>query len=260
MRMFRVQLATRAFANVVPGGSAVGSALGYRLLTLSGIPGSDAGFAIATAALGSAVVLNLLLWIALLISIPIRGVNPLYATGAGAGVLIALIAAVLVVGLIDGNGRSERAVRWVADRLHLDADRGAEVLRHLGMRVEDLFKDPALMKRVVAWSAAQWAFDMAALWVFIHAFDGSLDPDALIVAYGITNVLAAIPITPGGLGVVEGTYIATLVGFGLSRRTATLGVTSYRIAQYVFPTVLGGLLYLSLRIGPWNTKPRESTD
>jgi putative heme transporter len=256
-RMFRIQLSTRALANVVPGGSAAGSALAYRLLTLSGVRGADAGFALATAGLGSAIVLNLLFWLGLLISIPIRGVNSLYVLGAVAGVLIMTIAAFLVVGLLDGNGRSERAVRWIARKLRLNEDRLARVLRELGARVEDLVNDRSLLKRVVGWSMAQWTFDMAALWVFIRAFGESIDLDALIVVFGLANILAAIPITPGGLGIVEGVYIATLVGFGLPRRSATLGVASYRIAQYFFPILLGGLMYLSLRVGPWSIERRD---
>ncbi|MFT4658212.1 MAG: uncharacterized membrane protein YbhN (UPF0104 family), partial [Ilumatobacter sp.] len=78
MRMFRIQLSTRALTNVVPGGNAAGSALGYRLLTLSGIRGTDAGFALATAGIGSAVVLNLVFWLGLVVSVPRRGVNPYY--------------------------------------------------------------------------------------------------------------------------------------------------------------------------------------
>ena len=74
-------MSTKALSSIVPGGSAAGSALGYRLMTLSGVNGPDAGFALATAGLGSAVVLNLLFWIALMVSIPIRGVNPGYAVG-----------------------------------------------------------------------------------------------------------------------------------------------------------------------------------
>ena len=65
-------------SNVVPAGSAAGSALGYRLMTLSGISGPDAGFALATGGLVSAVVLNLLLLVTLAISIPIHGVNDFY--------------------------------------------------------------------------------------------------------------------------------------------------------------------------------------
>lgn len=256
-RMFRIQLSTRALANIVPGGSAAGSALAYRLITLSGVRGADAGFALATAGLGSAIVLNLVLWTGLLISVPIRGVNALYVVGAVAGILIMIIAAVLVIGLIDGNGRSERAVRWLARRFHLNEDRWASVLRQLGVRVEELIRDRELLKRVVGWSLAQWTCDMLALWVFIRAFGYSVDPDALIVVFGLANILAAIPITPGGLGIVEGVYITTLVGFGIPRRVATLGVASYRIAQYFFPILAGGLMYLSLRVGPWSIERRD---
>ena len=79
-RLFRIQMSTRALSSIVPGGSAASSALGYRLMTLSGVAGPDAGFALATVGLGSAVVLNLILWAGLLISIPIRGVNPVYGS------------------------------------------------------------------------------------------------------------------------------------------------------------------------------------
>lgn len=256
-RMFRIQLSTRALANIVPGGSAAGSALAYRLITLSGVRGPDAGFALATAGLGSAIVLNLVLWLGLLISIPIRGVNAIYAFGAVAGIMIMVIAAVLVVGLMDGSGHSERAVRWLARRFRLNEDRWASVLRQIGLRVEDLVSDRALLKRVVGWSLAQWTCDMLALWVFVRAFGYAIDLDALIVVFGLANILMAIPITPGGIGIVEGVYITTLVGFGIPRRVATLGVASYRIAQYFFPIVAGGLMYLSLRVGPWSIERRD---
>ena len=59
-RLFRIQLATKSLNNVVPGGSAAGAALGYRLLTTSGVAGSDAGFALAATGLISAVALNVI--------------------------------------------------------------------------------------------------------------------------------------------------------------------------------------------------------
>src|SRR4051795_4667957 len=91
MRLFRIQMSTKALSSVVPGGSAAGSALGYRLLTLSGVPGPDAGFALATAGLGSAIVLNLIFFMGLVISIPIRGVNETYVTAAVIAVIIMLV-------------------------------------------------------------------------------------------------------------------------------------------------------------------------
>ncbi len=137
-RVFRIQMSTKALASVVPGGSAAGSALGYRLLTLSGVPGPDAGFALATAGLGSAVVLNLIFWLALVVSIPIRGVSPGYATAAIAGVILIGIVAALIFGLLEGQDRSERMLRWVARKLRMNEDRAAAAVRHIASRMEDL--------------------------------------------------------------------------------------------------------------------------
>ena len=123
--------------------------------------------------------------------------------------------------------------------------------------MEDLIADRQLLLRVAGWAAANWLIDAAALWVFLRAFGASLDFDALIIAFGLANIATVVPLTPGGLGIVEGIYIPTLVGFGLTRSTATLGVFSYRIAQYWFPIMLGAVMYASLRFGPWSIQRRD---
>lgn len=257
MRLFRIQMSTKALSNIVPGGSAAGSALGYRLLTLSGAQGADAGFALATAGLGSAVMLNVILWTGLIVSIPMRGVNALYGWAAVLGILIMGGAAALVFGLMEGSGRAERVLRWFARKVGFNEDRAGAAVRQVGGRLEDLAADRQLLVRVAFWAAANWLLDAMSLWVFLRAFGPAVDPDALIIAFGLANVFSVLPVTPGGLGVVEGIYIPTLVGFGLTRSEATLGVFSYRIAQFWFPIMLGGLLYGSLRVGPWSIKRRE---
>lgn len=251
LRMFRIQLSTRALASLVPGGSAAGSALGYRMMSAAGVPGPDAGFALATSGLASAVVLNFILWGGLIISIPLRGVNPVYGSAAIAGIILMGAAAAIIIGLMEGQARSERIFRRLARRFHFDEDRAGEAVRHLGTRMQELSADRAMLRRIVMWAVSNWLIDAAALWVFLRAFGGSISIDGLIVAFGLANVLAVIPLTPGGLGIVEGTYVPVLVGFGLPRATAVVGVVSYRIAQYWLPILLGGLMYLSLRIGPW---------
>lgn len=256
-RLFRIQLSTKSLGSIMPGGSAASSALGYRLLTLSGVHGPDAGFALATAGIGSAVMLNLILWVGLIVSIPIRGVNALYGIAALVGIVLMLVAAGLIFGLVEGQGRAERAVRWLAQHVRLDADRICEVIRHLGNRLEGLIADRQLLQRVALWALANWLFDMAALYVFLRAFGGDLAVDGLIVAFGLANVMAVVPITPGGLGIVEGIYIPTIVGFGLSRSNATVGVLTYRLAQYWFPILVGALCYLSLRLGPWSLDRKD---
>jgi uncharacterized protein (TIRG00374 family) len=256
-RVFRIQMSTKALSSIVPGGSAAGSALGYRLFTLSGVPGPDAGFALATAGLGSAVVLNLIFFLGLVVSIPVRGVNPTYTTAAIVGVIVMVVAAFIVFGLMEGQGRAERAVRWIARKLRQDDVRMGQAVRHLSSRMEDMLSDRKQLGRVVGWATANWLLDAAALWVFLRAFGGSVAVDGLLVAFGLANIVAVVPITPGGLGLVEGVYVPTLVGFGLNRASATIGVLSYRVAQLWFPIVLGGILYLSLRFGPWSIERRE---
>ena len=259
-RLFRIQLSTKALSSIVPGGSAAGSALGYRLMTLSGVPGPDAGFAIATAGLASAVVLNIVFWLALVISIPIRGVNGGYTTAAIAGVVLMTVAGALVFALMEGQSRAERVFRWVARKLHLDENRAAAGVKHIGGRLEQLAADRQLMLRVFGWGAANWLLDAASLWVFLRAYGTSTDVDALLVAYGLVNVLAVIPLTPGGLGVIDVALPSALVGFGLTRSVALLGVASWRLAAFFFPIVLGGIMYASLRVGPWSIHRREKLD
>ena len=256
-RIFRIQLSTKALSNIVPGGNAASSALGYRLLTLSGISGPDAGFALATAGIGSAVVLNIIFWTGLTMSIPFRGVNEGYALAALAGIIIMGLAAGLVVGVMDGSGRAERLLRWIARKLRLNEDRFAAVLHQVAERLEELVSDRQLLRRVVFWATANWLLDAASLWVFLRAYGVALPVDALLVAFGLANVLAAIPILPGGLGVVEATYLTALIGFGVPRRVAAPAIATYRSAQYLMPIAIGALAYASLRVGPWKIEKRD---
>jgi uncharacterized protein (TIRG00374 family) len=256
-QLFRIQLATRSVSSIMPGGSATGSALGYRLLTLSGVRSVDAGFALATVGLGSAVVLNFLFFIGLFISIPLRGVNPLYGTAAAVGIALLMFVAGVIVGLLRGQARAEVLFGAVAKRLRMDPDRAVAIVRHVAERMRDLLSDRRLMMRVALYAGLNWILDAAALWMFLRAVGGTLELDGLLVAFCLANVVAALPITPGGLGLVEGVYIPTITGFGLTRSQASLGVLGYRLAQYWIPMLLGAVAYLSLRVGPWSIDRRD---
>ena len=70
----------------------------------------------------------------------------------------------------------------------------------------------------------------------------------LAVAYAAANIASAIPLTPGGLGVIEVTLVAVTVGFGAPRATAVLAVLGYRIVNYWLPLIPGAIAYLRLRL------------
>lgn len=249
--LFRVQLSTKAVGNVIPGG-AVNTALGYRLLTLLGVPGPHAGFALGAAGVSSAVMLNVLLWVVLLISIPVSGARPEYVTVALVGVMVLLLFGGLVFALLRGQAQAERVARRLAAKItFLDEDRAAEVVGSFSDRLRELLAARHLLRQVVLWSALNWVLDAASLWLFLRAFGGVTRLDGLMVSFCIANVFSVIPITPGGLGIVDGIYPVLLIFFGLPLEVVTLGVASYRLAQYWVPIPLGGLMYASLRFGPW---------
>jgi uncharacterized protein (TIRG00374 family) len=249
--LLRIDLSTMAASHIVPGGSAAGAGLGYRLLTEAGVSGTDAGFALATQGLGSALVLNVVLWLGLMVSIPRRGFNPLYLTAAVVGALLITGFAVAVVSLTRGEDRMARVVCRVAGRVPiLDGDVLARMLHRVAERVRVLGADRSLLARAALWATANWLLDAASLWVFVAAFGHRVELDGLIVAFGLANVLAAIPITPGGLGVVEAVLTSALVGFGTPRGAAVLGVVIYRLVNFWLPIPIGGVAYLSLKVGP----------
>jgi putative heme transporter len=252
--LFRIQLSTRAVSSVVPGGAAASNALGFRLLTKSGVTGPDAGFALGAAGLFSAVILNLILWLALLVSIPLSGLKPIYVTVALVGVFIMLVFGVLVFALLRGQARAERVARRIAARLaFLDEDRAAETVNHLADRLRQLISRPELIRALALWAVLNWILDAASLWVFLYAFGGRIRADSLLVSFCVVNVMQVVPITPGGLGVVELMYPSLLVSiFGMRVIDVTYGVGAYRIAQLWLPIAFGGLCYLTLRIGPWS--------
>lgn len=249
--LFRIDLSTLAVSHILPGGTAAGTGLGYRLMTEAGIPGPDAGFALATQGIGSAVVLNVLLWFGLVVSIPLRGFNPLYGTAAIVGVVLIGGFSVAVLLLMRGEEKAADFLCRVATRLRLlDGPKVSDIVHRLAERLRDLLGDKALVRRAIFWATTNWLLDAASLWVLVWAFGFRVGLDGLIVAYGLANVLAAVPITPGGLGVVEAVLTSSLVGFGSPRGVAILGVITYRLLNFWLPIPLGGIASVSLKLHP----------
>jgi hypothetical protein len=248
-RLLRIDLSTLALSHVVPGGTAGGAALGYRLITQQGVSGADTGFALAMQGVGSAVVLNAIFSVALLISVFLRGYNPLYAVAAGAGVLLMATFSVAVVLLTRGHRRVVDVVRRLGGSVpFVDAERLADSVARFADRLGAFAAQRQVLRRAVGWAAANWLLDAASLWVCVAAFHTLISPIYLLVAYGLANILAVIPITPGGLGVVEGVLVPTLVGFGVPNKSiALLAVLIYRFFNFWLPIPVGGLSYLSLR-------------
>lgn len=248
-RVFRITMATMAIGHVAPGGLVTGPGLGFQLLTAERVAAGDAAFALAGQAIGSAVVLNAMLWVALLISLPLAGYHPVYLTVAALGIAALAATAALVYTFSRGEQRAIRIVRAFGRRIpRVGADRLEEVVRRIADSLAHLGRHRELLRRGTLWAALNWLLDAASLWAFLAAFGALVEPVELFVAYGVAMVLAVIPLVPAGLGIVEATSISLLASFGVPVGAATFGVLSWRLVSFWLPIPLGALAYGSLRL------------
>ena len=225
---------------------------GYRLLTNEGVTGSDAALALAVQGIGSALVLNTILWLALVVSIPVSGFNPVYATAAIVGALLLAAFALLVFLLTRGEERAAAIIRGLVARLPFLKRGAAEATDRV---VHEVARTGQCHGRRSGPAApggdvgrGQLAARRRVALFFLVAFGHIESPDGLLVAYGLAYVLAAVPVTPGGLGLVEGVLVPSLVGFGATRGTAIVAVIGYRLVNFWLPIPVGAGAYLSLRV------------
>jgi uncharacterized protein (TIRG00374 family) len=257
---FAVDLATFAVSHVVPAGSIVGAGVGLGLFVRAGVEPSRAISGKTVQSIGSAVALNVLLAVALVASVAVHGTSPIYP-----------VAAAIVVGLLVLVGIGVRIVlrhpegfRDVLGRIGARIPRvGPDPARRLAASLHDTVVQVAThgadRRAAALWAVLNWVLDAAALWCCVRGFGHSLGLVGLFVSYGLANVFAAIPITPGGLGVVEGIVVPALVSFSTPHPEAVFGVTAWRLLSFWAPIPVGfaTMLVLRRRHGPDATPPAE---
>jgi uncharacterized protein (TIRG00374 family) len=250
-RLFRIDLSAAAVAHVIPAGTLGTAALGFRLFTNEGISANDAGVMMAAKGIGSTVVLNVLLWLSLVISIPLAGFRPIYGTVAIIGTIVLLGVAAVIVGVTRGTETASRILHAFGDKVPGLSGAGLEhAIREASNTLSMMARDKRVLFWALTWASLNWLLDAASLWAFVAAFGHFVNPIELFAAYGIANVAGALPITPGGLGVVDSTAPLLLVGFGVTRSVATLGVIGWRLVNFWLPIPIGALSYVSLKVKP----------
>ena len=248
-RLFRIDLAAAAVAHVIPAGTVGSAGVGYQLFTAEGVPGTDAGVMMATKGMGSTIVLNVLLWLSLVISIPLAGFHPIYVSVAIVGAVALALVAALAFGLTRGTGRATRIVHAVGRKIPgTDGDQLERLFLRTGASIRDLARDRHVLTASLTWASLNWLLDAASLWCFVAAFGSFVNPAELFAAYGIANVLGVVPVTPGGLGIIDSTAPLLLVSFGVTRSVATLGVLAWRLVNFWLPIPAGAAAYVSLKV------------
>jgi putative heme transporter len=238
------QLAGNALAKVAPGGGAVGAALQYKMLVQAGLRRTTAVSGLTAANLLTfAVVLALPMF-----AIPaiVRGAvdrSLVEVTIVGAVVFLVLLAVAAVCIATDEPlrwiGRVVQGVRnrlrrgsapltGLPDRLLRERDR---IVGTLGPR----------WKRALLATTGRWAFDYATLVAALAAVGSRPRPSLVLLAFCAAQLLAQVPITPGGLGLVEAGLTAMLGLAGVSAGDAVLATFAYRLFSYWLPLPAGAV-------------------
>jgi uncharacterized membrane protein YbhN (UPF0104 family) len=80
------------------------------------------------------------------------------------------------------------------------------------------------------------------MWACLVALQVNVHFGAVLAAYAVERMLTLIPITPGGVGVVETAATAVLVGFGADPVGAAAGVVLFRVFSYLIEIPLGAVV------------------
>jgi uncharacterized membrane protein YbhN (UPF0104 family) len=239
-----------AISMVVPGGAAVGIAGAYGILRRWGFRARDIGRAVTLVSLWNQFA-NL--------SYPIIALVLLAAFGADSPVLLTaglIGAAILCVGIgaLAAVLHSGRTATWIGDRSAGIVD---WVLARLGRKPVlwggasfERFRDDAvdlLRRRWHVLTLVTYAGTLTVFLVLLISLRALEVPPSEVstleafAAWSLARMLGTIPITPGGIGVVELGMTGALLGFGGNNAGVVAAVLLYRFLTMV-PTIVFGLV------------------
>jgi uncharacterized protein (TIRG00374 family) len=245
------QLAGNAISLVVPGGQAAGAATQFRMLAASGSdPATAVGGLTAISILGIGGLLALPIFVlpAIIGGTPIdRGLEHAALLGIGAFFLFAGFSAVVLV--VDAPmrwaGLLVQAVRNKVLRKRAPLTDLPERLVTERNRIRDVLG--LRWKAALLLSSGRLAFDFMTLMACIWATGTKPAPSLVLLAYAVAGLLGLIPITPGGLGIVEAGLSGMLILAGIPGGAAVLATLAYRIISYWLPALAGPVAYMLFR-------------
>ena len=244
-------LAGNAVTNTLPGGDAVGASVQYRML---------AGTGIDTVQAASGLAVSSIIGVAALFSLPIFALPVIIGgTTVSAGlvragelggvgfVLIVVLGAVILT--TDKTLLTlGKAIQWLLDKLprrrRQTTDLGARLVAERNLVRSDLGRN---WWKALLLIAGRIGLDYFSLLAVLRATGSRPNPSLVLLAYAATAVLALLPLTPGGLGLVEASLSGLLVLANIPSGDAVVATLAFRLGSYWLPTVAGGVCYVLYR-------------
>ena len=252
-----ITLAANAIQNSLPAGPAWSTIYAYRQFRRRGADAVLVGWTLAISLLVAFTALALIALVGLVASESQASSLDLVRVILVVAVVILVLVIAARQGLVSLPGRraAVRAVR-LAQRLtrHPRGEADAVVEQAFErLRVVRLTK--ATLGAAAAWALANWGLDLMALVVAFAAVGAKVPWRGLLLAYGAGQLAANLPVTLGGLGVVEGSLTVALVFYGGAEASTVAAVLLYRLVSFWFMLVVGWLAALAIRIRTPDAEP-----
>jgi putative heme transporter len=227
-----ITLAYNSLTNSLPGGVAWGSLFSYHQFRRRGADETLSVWAIIADNACAAVTLAALATVGLVVA-GSQSSSGLGVVAPTFGVIVGIVVVVVIawrrgllrtlatgaVGLVKRlTGRPRATPRAVVDRTFGRLTAVTPSRRQWGI--------------ALTWAMANWVLDCGCLVAAFGVVGAPVPWRGVLLAYGAGQLAANLPITPGGLGVVEGSITIALVAYGGAEATTVAAVLVYRLLSF----------------------------
>jgi putative heme transporter len=267
--VMKVNLASASIANSLPGGGALGIGVTYGMFASYGFKKSQIGLSVLITGIWNNFV-KLGMPIVALALLAIQGdASKTQMTSSLVGVGV-LLCAIILFGLIF---HSERLAFLVGSKLGASVS----ILRRLIGRAPvntwgDAFarfraSTVTLLRRRWPWLTLATLVSHVSLYLVlllalrhVGVSEDEVSWIHVLAAFSFVRLVTAIPITPGGVGVVELALPAALISAGGNRVQVLAAVLVYRALTWMVPIPLGAIAYLFWRKGSKRRRLRRDAE
>ena len=223
-------------------GPGAGTAFTFRRFVRFGSDPAAATWALATAWMLSSIAWALLLIVGVLVS------GNVVASLAGAAISAAIVLAA-IIGIVAlrrpalRRFASAMSVRVASRAARLRGRLDQNTVDHTLLRFASFHMARGTWVEASVLSLVNWVSGAACLVTAILAVRVNVPWSKVLLVYGAGATVSSFNLTPGGLGVVEGTLVASLVAAGLTSKSALGAVLIFRTATFWTPIAAGWCLY-----------------
>jgi uncharacterized protein (TIRG00374 family) len=244
-RLTAITFASSAIQSALPVGAAFAGVYNFRQYQLLGADEVLAGWTVLASGAVSFATLSTLAGIGLSMAASLGTTFDL--VGAIIGVLVVVVLVIIAWTIRARLFRlASKVIAVVERRIHREPGSLGKPLAVVLERLRAFAPTRAQWAQAALSGTASWLLDCSCLGAAFLAVGAPVPWRGLLLAYCGGQLAVNLPITPGGLGVVEGSLTIALVAFGGGKAPTVAAVLLYRLFSFWLPMPVGAGCWLAL--------------